>query len=256
MKLRNELGIILKTQGEIEAMKEAGRVSAKALRMAGEIVRPGISTWDIDAYAEEVIRMEGGIPGFKGYGGFPGTICASVNCQVVHGIPSKRVILKEGDIISIDTGAVIDGWYGDNAWTFPVGEIAPRTKLLLETTEKALFAGLAQVKEGATLGDIGAAIQQVAERPGFGVVREYVGHGIGRDMHEPPNVPNYGKKGKGIRLEVGMCLAIEPMVNQGTRMVRQMPDGWTVETLDKLPSAHFEKSIALTADGPVILTQE
>ncbi|NTU89717.1 MAG: type I methionyl aminopeptidase [Actinobacteria bacterium] len=246
----------LKTSGEIEAMKEAGRVSAKVLRMVGELVRPGISTLDLDRFAEEIIRMEGGIPAFKGYGGFPGSICASVNHQVVHGIPSAGVILREGDIISIDTGAIVDGWYGDNAWTYAVGAIDPRTQELLTVTEKSLFAGIEQAVSGNRLGDIGHAIQRIAEASGFGVVREYVGHGIGRNMHEDPNVPNYGHKGRGIKLETGLVIAIEPMINQGTHMVRQLNDGWTVVTLDELPSAHFEKTVAITEDGPLILTAE
>ncbi len=237
-------------------MCEAGRVSAKALRMVGELVRPGISTLELDRYAEEVIRMEGGIPGFKGYGGFPGTICASINDQVVHGIPSASAILQEGDIISIDTGAVVDGWYGDNAWTFPVGQIDPKTAKLLEVTEESMWAGLEQAVAGKHLGDIGHAIQAIAEKAGYGVVREYVGHGVGRDMHEEPNVPNYGKKGRGLRLEVGMVLAIEPMVNRGTHKVHQLNNGWTVVTNDGQPSAHFEKTVAVMADGMLIVSQE
>ena len=209
--------IIRKSPAEIEAMKEAGRVSAKVLREVGAQVRPGVSTLELDELAEALIRAEGGVPAFKGYGGFPGSICASVNEQIVHGIPSRSVVLKEGDIISIDTGAIVDGWVGDNAWTFYCG---------------------------------------VAEEAGYGVVREYVGHGIGRDMHEDPNVPNFGRKHTGVKLEAGMVLAIEPMINLGTYKTRQMPDGWLVCTRDGLPSAHFEKTVAITEDGPVILTTE
>lgn len=248
--------IVLKTQAQIDAMCEAGRLSAKALRMTGEMVQPGISTLELDRYCENVIRMGGGIPGFKGYGGFPGTICASINGEVVHGIPSADVILQEGDIISIDTGAVIDGWYGDNAWTFPVGEIAPRTRELLEVTEKSMWAGLEQAVAGNHIGDIGHAVQQVAEAAGFGVIREYVGHGIGRDMHEDPNVPNYGHRHRGPRIDVGACLAIEPMVTQGAYHVHTMPNGWTVVTDDGLPAAHFEKTVAVTENGTIIVSQE
>ena len=194
--------IIRKSPAEIEAMKEAGRVSAKVLREVGAQVRPGVSTLELDELAEALIRAEGGVPAFKGYGGFPGSICASVNEQIVHGIPSRSVVLKEGDIISIDTGAIVD------------------------------------------------------EEAGYGVVREYVGHGIGRDMHEDPNVPNFGRKHTGVKLEAGMVLAIEPMINLGTYKTRQMPDGWLVCTRDGLPSAHFEKTVAITEDGPVILTTE
>ena len=245
-----------KTPAEIEAMKEAGRISAKVLREVGARIQPGISTLELDSFAETLIRLEGGIPAFKGYGGFPGSICASINEQIVHGIPSAEVILQEGDILSIDTGATVDGWVGDNAWTYPVGEISPEKQLLLETTEKCMWAGLDAARPGNRLGDIGAAVQEIAEAQGFGVVRDYVGHGIGHDMHEDPNVPNYGKRHSGIRLEAGMVLAIEPMINAGTYKTKRMPDGWLVVTADGLPSAHFEKTVAITPDGPVILTTE
>ena len=248
--------IIRKSPAEIEAMREAGRVSAKVLREVGALVKPGVTTAELDEFAETLIRLEGGIPAFKGYGGFPGSICASVNDQIVHGIPSAKVVLKEGDIISIDTGAIVDGWVGDNAWTYAVGTVSPEKKLLLEVTEKCLWAGLDAARPGNRLGDIGHAVQSVAEAAGFGVVREYVGHGIGRDMHEDPNVPNYGRKHSGIRLEPGMVLAIEPMINAGTHKTRQMPDGWLVCTRDGRPSAHFEKTVAVTEVGPVILTAE
>ena len=248
--------IIKKSPAEIEAMKEAGRISAKVLREVGSHVRPGVSTLELDRLAETLIRLEGGIPAFKGYGGFPGSICASVNEQIVHGIPSADVILKEGDIISIDTGATVDGWVGDNAWTFPVGKVSPEVKKLLDTTEKCMWAGLDAARPGNHLGDIGFAVQSIAEAEGYGVVREYVGHGIGRNMHEDPNVPNYGRRHHGILLEPGMVLAIEPMINMGTDKTRQMPDGWLVCTRDGMPSAHFEKTVAITEDGPVILTTE
>jgi methionyl aminopeptidase len=249
--------IKLKSAKDIEAMKEAGRVSAKALRKTGELVRPGVSTLELDKFAENLIRMEGGIPAFLGYGGFKGTICSSVNDQIVHGVPSREVILKEGDIISIDTGAIIGGWVGDNAATFAVGEIAPETRRLLEVTEQCMYDGIAAACVGNRLGDIGFAIQSRAEHAGFGVVREYVGHGIGRDMHEDPNVPNFGRKGQGIKLKKGLVIAIEPMINLGTHLTRgPFGDHWTVFTADGTPSAHFERTIALTEEGPLILTAE
>lgn len=248
--------ITKKTPQDIEAMAKAGELSAKALRVAGAAVAPGISTLELDRVAEEVIRQGGGIPAFKGYGGFPGSICASVNDQIVHGIPSNGIILQEGDIISIDTGATVAGWVGDNAWTFPVGKISPQKQRLLDVTEECMWAGIDAARPGNHLGDIGHAIQVIAEEAGYGVVREYVGHGIGRTMHEEPNVPNYGRKHTGVLLEPGMVLAIEPMINMGTRKTKQMPDGWLVVTRDGKPSAHFEKTVAITEEGPRILTLE
>jgi methionyl aminopeptidase len=249
--------IILKTPAQIEAMKEAGRVSAKALRKTGALVRPGISTHELDAFAEDLIRMEGGIPAFLGYGGFKGTICSSVNDQIVHGIPSEEIILQEGDIISIDTGAVVGGWVGDNAQTFAVGQVAPEVQHLMETTEACMWAGIEAATVGNHLGDIGYAVQHLAEAQGFGVVREYVGHGVGREMHEDPNVPNFGKKGRGMKLRAGMVIAIEPMINLGTYETRgPYEDGWTVYTADGKPSAHFERTVAITSEGTIVLTAE
>ena len=248
--------IELKSPAQIEAMKEAGRISAKVLRLVGAAVEPGISTAELDAMAERLFKAEGAKPGFKGYGGFPGSICASVNEQIVHGIPSKKKILREGDIISIDTGALLDGWYGDNAWTYPVGQVTPEVQMLLDVTEQSMWNGLAAAQPGGHLGDIGAAVERLANKHHLGVVRELVGHGIGRDMHEEPNVPNYGLKRFGRKLQVGMCLAIEPMFNLGTRKIRYWDDGWLITTQDGKWSAHFEKSVAITEDGPVILTTE
>jgi len=239
---------------EIEIMREAGRVSARALRLVGEAVGPGVTTAELDDIAETAIRAEGGVPAFKGYHGFPKTLCTSINCQVVHGIPSEMIKLRGGDIISVDVGAIIDGYYGDNARTFPVGTVSDEATRLLPATKASLEAGIAQTREGNHLFDIGAAVQTVAEKAGFSVVREYVGHGIGRNMHEDPNVPNYGTPGKGPRLEVGMVLAIEPMVNAGDAAVDSLPDGWTVVTRDGMLSAHFEHTVAITANGPVVLT--
>lgn len=248
--------ILRKTPAQIEAMKEAGRLSAKVLREVGALVQPGISTLELDATAEALIRREGGIPAFKGYNGFPGSICASLNDQIVHGIPSASVILQEGDILSIDTGAIVDGWVGDNAWTYPVGAISAEKQALLDITEESMWAALDAARLGNHLGDIGYAVQSLAEPKGYGVVREYVGHGIGRNMHEDPNVPNYGQKGHGVELQVGMVLAIEPMINVGTHQTKQMADGWLVCTADGSQSAHFEKTVAITEDGPLILTTE
>ena len=249
--------INIKSAADIEAMKAAGRLSAKTLRKTGELVRPGISTYELDRFAENLIRMEGGIPAFLGYNGFRGTICSSVNDQIVHGIPAPDVILHEGDIISIDTGAIVGGWVGDNAATFAVGEISPECQNLLDVTEASMWAGIKAAVVGGRLGDIGHAVQSVAEAAGFGVVREYVGHGVGHKMHEDPNVPNFGRKGRGLKLMGGMVIAIEPMINMGTYKTRgPLADGWTVYTADGKPSAHFEKTIAITDDGPVVLTAE
>ena len=248
--------IIKKSPAEIEAMQEAGRISAKVLRLVGAAVEPGISTAELDAMAERLFKAEGAKPAFKGYGGFPASICASVNEQIVHGIPSRKKILKAGDIISIDTGAIVDGWYGDNAWTYPVGEVDLAVKTLLEVTEQSMWNGLAAARAGNHLGDIGAAVEQLANKHRYGVVRELVGHGIGRDMHEEPNVPNYGRRHFGRKLEVGMCLAIEPMFNLGTRKITYWDDGWLITTRDGKWSAHFEKSVAITEEGPLILTTE
>ena len=237
-------------------MQEAGRVSALALRLVGEAVRPGVTTEELDELAESVIRAAGGVPAFKGYHGFPRTLCTSVNSQVVHGIPSRAVVLLEGDVLSVDVGAIVGGYYGDNAATFPVGQVSAEARELLSATEASLQAGIAQCVPGNRLFDIGHAVQAVAEGAGFSVVREYVGHGIGRNMHEDPNVPNYGLAGKGPRLEEGMVLAIEPMVNFGGSPVESLPDGWTVVTQDGSLSAHFEHTVAITAAGPLILTAE
>jgi methionyl aminopeptidase len=249
--------IIVKSEADIEAMRVAGRLSAKVLRKTGELVRPGVSTAKLDKFAENLIRIEGGRPAFKGYNGFRASICSSINDQIVHGIPSESVILQEGDIISIDTGAVVGGWFGDNAATFAVGEVSPQAQRLLDITEQAMWAGVNAAVANAHLGDIGYAVQTLAEAAGFGVVREYVGHGIGRNMHEDPNVPNFGRRGKGPKLKVGMVLAIEPMINIGSYETRgPFSDGWTVYTRDGSLSAHFERTVAITPKGPEVLTKE
>jgi len=236
-------------------MREAGRITARALRMVGQAVRPGVKTAELDAIAEEVIRSAGAVPAFKGYHGFPATICSSVNDQVVHGIPGETR-LSEGDILSVDVGAVVDGYYGDSAMTFAVGEVDATARALMEATRAALEAGIAECVVGRRLYDISHAVQTVAEAAGFSVVREYVGHGIGRAMHEDPQLPNFGPAGQGPTLAAGMVFAIEPMVNAGGAAVRALDDGWTVVTEDGTLSAHFEHTVAVTEDGPLVLTVE
>jgi methionyl aminopeptidase len=248
--------IHIKTPGDIEQMKAAGALSKAALRLAGQLVRPGVSTLDIDKAVEALIRQGGGVPTFKGYDGFPASICSSINEQVVHGIPSPAVMLSEGDVISIDTGATFGGWVGDNAWTFMVGEVSSERRTLCEVTRDCLKAGIAQAVPGNRLGDIGAAIQELAESNGFGDVRSYVGHGVGHAMHEEPNVPNYGKRGRGVKLQAGMVIAIEPMITLGSWETRVMTNGWTVVTVDGSTAAHYENTVAITEDGPVILTDD
>ncbi len=245
--------IILKSPQEIALMREAGRITALALQELSRRIRPGITTAELNRYAEEFLEKAGAKPAFLGYHGFPASICASVNNEVVHGIPGLRR-LEEGDIISIDMGAVYRGYYGDAAATFPVGEISEEARRLLEVTEKALYEGISKAVVGNRVGDISAAVQSYVERHGFHVVRDYVGHGIGRSMHEEPQVPNFGKPGVGPRLQPGMVLAIEPMVNVGTHEVVVMPDGWTVVTKDGSLSAHFEHTVLITEGEPEILT--
>ncbi len=248
--------INIKTPAEIEQMKEAGAISKMALRRVGALIQPGVSTLELDRVAESIIRMHGATPAFKGYGGFPGSICCSINEQVVHGIPSPDVILEEGDIVSIDTGATKNGWVGDNAWTFYCGKPSAEDKALCEITRDCLIAGIAAAVPGNRIGDIGAAVQKLAESHGYGVVREFVGHGIGHVMHEEPNVPNFGKQGRGVKLQPGMVIAIEPMITLGKPGVRVLSNGWTVVTKDGLPAAHYENTVAITEQGPVILTTD
>jgi methionyl aminopeptidase len=247
--------IVRKSAAEIETMREAGRVTARALAAVGAAVKAGVTTGELDDLASASIRDAGALPAFKGYHGFPATICASRNSVVVHGIPGRERLLA-GDIISVDIGAIVEGYYGDAAFTWPVGEVTPEVTGLLEVTRRSLEAGIARCMPGMRLYDISAAVQRVAEGAGFSVVREYVGHGIGRSMHEEPQVPNYGTAGRGPTLQAGMVLAIEPMVNLGGPGVVQSDDGWTVSTADGSPSAHFEHTVAITEDGPVVLTVE
>ncbi|MCR4747289.1 MAG: type I methionyl aminopeptidase [Clostridiales bacterium] len=247
--------IVLKTSKELELMRIACRISAEALQVAGEAVKPGISTWEIDKIAHDYIISQGAEPNFLGLYGFPGTACISINDEVIHGIPSKSRILKEGDIVSIDLGAKIHGFNGDNAATFAVGTISDEARRLLDTTRESLTEGIKAAVAGGRVGDIGHAVQTYCESRGYGVVREYEGHGVGTKLHEEPGVPNFGTAGRGIRLLPGMTIAIEPMINAGTHRVKQMSDGWTVKTADGALSAHFENTIAITDNGPVILTK-
>lgn len=248
--------IKIKTAQDIEGLKRAGALSKLALRKAGEHVVPGTSTHAIDKLVEGIIRMHSGKPAFLGYAGFPASICASVNEQIVHGIPSPNVILKEGDIVSIDTGAELGGWIGDNAWTFYCGTPSREARELCEVTRDCLRAGIEKAVPGNHIGDIGSAVQTLAERHGYGVIRDYFGHGVGHDMHEEPNVPNFGRAGRGVKLEEGMVIAIEPMISLKSYKTRTLPNRWTVETQDKSLSAHYENTIAITKDGPYVLTQD
>ena len=246
--------IILKSAEEIAAMRRAGRVVAEAHALVRELVKPGITTWDLDQAVEEFLLKQNAVPAFKGYQGYPASICASVNEVVVHGIPSREVVLEEGSIVSIDIGAFVDGFCGDSAWTYPVGEVAPEIQRLLTVAEEALFLGIDQAQVGNRLSDISHAVQSHVEAHGFSVVRDFVGHGIGRQMHEAPQIPNFGPPGRGPRLKPGMTLAIEPMVNVGGYQVEVLADNWTVVTRDKCWSAHFEHTVAVSDGGPVVLT--
>ena len=246
--------IILKSEREINYLRDAGRIVAETHQEVKKAIKPGVTTLELDKIAEEYIKSRGAIPAFKGYHGFTGNICASINEEVVHGIPGLKK-LKNGDNISIDIGAVINGYNGDAAITVPVGEVDAEVQKLLDVTEESLYKGIEQAIVGNRLSDISHAVQLHVEQHGFGVVRDYVGHGIGRSMHEDPQVPNFGSPGRGPRLKAGMTLAIEPMVNLGTYEVKTLDDGWTVVTLDGKRSAHFEHSIAITDGKPEILTK-
>ena len=248
--------IVLKTTRELSLMKEACRISAGALRVAGEAVKPGVSTAEIDRIAYEYIISQGAEPNFLNLYGFPATACISVNDEVIHGIPSKERILKEGDIVSIDLGAKKHGFNGDNAATFACGKISDEAQRLIDVTRESLYEAIKVAVPGGKIGDIGSCVQRYCEERGFSVVREYTGHGVGKELHEDPAVPNYGTAGRGVRLLPGMTIAIEPMINQGTKAIRRLSDGWTVKTADGKLSAHFENTVAVTKDGPVILTKE
>jgi methionyl aminopeptidase len=246
--------IVCRSAVELDRMREAGRLVGDILSELSAMVAPGVTTADLDEVAERRIRAAGAIPAFKGYHGYPATICASVNEEVIHGIPSGRRVLNEGDVVSVDVGAMLDGYYGDSAVTLPVGHVSEEAAMLLRVTEEALYKAIDKVKVGGRVSDIGHAVQQHVEAYGFSVVREFVGHGIGQRMHEEPQIPNYGEPGRGPRLAEGMVLAIEPMVNAGKPAVKVLADGWTAVTRDNSLSAHFEHTVAVTAAGPRILT--
>ena len=246
--------IEVKNDSELQKMREAGKVTAAVLKLMTELVKPGISTWELDAAAEKTIRSFGATPLFLGYYGFPGSICASVNEEVVHGIPKKDRILKSGDIISIDTGARLDGFCSDAAITLGVGKVSDEAQRLMDVTKKSLYKAIGQVNPGNRLGDVEHAVETFAIANGMGVVRDYCGHGIGRNMHEEPSIPNFGRPGTGPLLEKGMVLAIEPMLTAGTYKVRELDDGWTVVTADGKYAAHFEHTVAVTAHGSEIFT--
>ncbi len=247
--------VFYKTEEEIELLRESNRIVCMALAHVGSILKPGITGAEIDKAAEELIRDHGGVPSFKGYQGFPASLCVSVNEQVVHGIPTQKQVFKDGDIISIDCGVHLNGFHGDSAYTFPVGEVAEPVMELCRVTNTALYKGIDAAVVGSRVGDIGFAIQQYAEREhGYGIVRELVGHGIGRELHEAPEVPNYGKRGRGQALKHGLVVAIEPMVNLGRKEVRTERDGWTIYAKDRKPSAHYEHSIVVLKSGPTPLS--
>jgi len=247
--------IVLKSSHELALMRQAGRIVAQVLERFREVVRPGISTLDLERIASHIIEREGAIPSFKGYRGFPAAICASINEEIVHGIPSPKRVLEEGDIVSLDVGTIYRGYHGDAAITLPVGQVDEEVQRLLQVTQGALEAGIAQARAGKRLGDISAAIQRYVESRGFNVVREYTGHGIGQEMHEDPQIPNFGRPNRGPRLRPGMTFALEPMVTVGDWRTRTLSDGWTVVTADGSLSAHFEHTLAVTNGKPEILTE-
>ena len=246
--------ITVKTNEQISLMRESGKLTRDVLDLIGRSIKVGMTTKDLDKIAYDFIRSNGAVPSFLGYSGYPASICASVDQMVVHGIPSDDVVIKEGQLVSIDVGVILNGWHGDAARTFMVGEVSEQKRKLVKTTEECFFKAVENLRDGTPLGDIGYHVQTHAEANGFSVVRALVGHGIGREMHEDPSVPNYGKKGTGIRLQKGMTIAIEPMINMGTYQVDFLSDGWSVVTRDRLPSAHYENTVAITDNGVEILT--
>ena len=246
--------VILKTDREIETMKKAGQIAARALQLAGKSIEPGINTLEIDSIIQKYIESQGAKPSFLGYGDFPNSSCISVNNVVIHGIPSEKTVLKNGDIVSIDVGAFFEGFHGDTAFTFACGSISSEAKALLDTTYESLFEGIEKARAGNRIGDISSAVQRYVEARSYSVVRDFVGHGVGAKLHEDPSVPNFGVPDRGVRLQAGMTIAIEPMINAGTFEVEILSDEWTTVTADGKLSAHFEHSVAITPDGPVILT--
>ena len=245
--------VVLKTSGELALMREAGKISAQALQVGGQAVKPGVTTGEINRAIHHFIKSQGAIPSFLGYGGFPASACISVNDEIIHGIPGDRV-LKEGDIVSIDVGAIYKGYHGDNAATFACGTVSPECQSLMDVTRESLNRAIAAAQVGNRLGDVSYAVQSYVESFGYGIVKQYVGHGIGTEMHQSPEVPNFGKPGRGIRLMPGMTIAIEPMVNLVGEGIKVLSDGWTVVTASGSPAAHFEHTVAITDNGPVILT--
>jgi methionyl aminopeptidase len=246
--------VIFKSQEDVAKIRKACQIVARTLTLLSDYVRPGVTTLELDRIAEEEIRKAGAIPAFKGYRGFPATLCVSVNEEIVHGIPSRKK-LQEGDIVSLDLGAIWQGFYGDAARTYPVGPVSDEVLHLVDVTEKSLFLAIEQAQPGNRIGDIGHAVQDYVEGHGYSVVREFVGHGIGRNLHEDPQIPNYGKPGQGPRIKAGMVLAIEPMVCQGRAETEILADGWTAVTRDRSLAAHFEHSIAITENGPLVLSR-
>ncbi|MCK5136541.1 MAG: type I methionyl aminopeptidase [Bacteroidales bacterium] len=246
--------ILIKTADEIELMRQSNLLVSKTLAEVAKQITPGVSTERLDQVAETFIRDHGAVPGFLGYQGYPKTLCTSVNSEVVHGIPSEKVVLEEGDVVSVDCGVLINGFYGDTAFSFKVGVVSEKVRKLLTITRECLIKGIEQAVDGRRTGDIGNAVQQHAESNGFSVVREMVGHGLGRNMHEAPEVPNYGKRGTGPKLKRGMVICIEPMINMGRQQIKQEPDGWTIRAADNLPSAHFELAVAIDKEKADILS--
>ena len=247
--------IQLKNPLQIKEMKEAGRITGEALLVARENIREGISTYELDTIIRNYIEKQGAKPSFLGYHGFPGSACISINDEVIHGIPSKKTILREGDIVKVDVGAFYKGYHGDAARTIPVGKVSAEAEKLIKVTRDSFFAGIEKLQVGNRLGDVGHAIDALVVANGFSTVKRYIGHGVGRELHESPDVPNYGTEGRGTRLCAGMTLAIEPMVNVGVEGVKEMSDGWTVKTADGKLSAHYENTVALTSDGVIVMTQ-
>lgn len=249
------MAIVLKTPAEIERMRLSGALLRQVHQAVEAVVKPGATTMDLERVAEAKIHELGAKPAFKGYQNYPACLCTSVNDEVIHGIPSEHKVLRDGDVVSVDCGLLVNGYYSDAAVTYPVGKLSDQAQKLLDVTKASLEEAIQQARVGATLGDIGATVQEMCEAEGYGVVREFVGHGIGRSMHEDPQVPNYGRRGKGQKLKAGMVLAIEPMINAGTAEVQVLKDGWTAVTKDGSWSAHFEHTVAITKDGPLVLTR-
>lgn len=248
------MSITIKSKSDLLKMREAGRIAARALEHAGKVIHPGMTTKQLDKSIHDFIVSCGAVPTFLGYGGFPASACISINDEIIHGIPSKKRIIREGDIVSVDVGAFIGGFHGDCAGTYPCGKVSDEALRLIRATQQSFFEGIRYAREGYRLSDISAAVQAYAESQGYSIVREYVGHGIGRNMHEPPEVPNYGRPGHGPRLLRGMTIAVEPMVNAGSAAIVQMPDGWTVRTADGKYAAHYENTVLITAGDPELLT--